>query len=164
MTAKRPFPLIQTVPVPQGDQAFEAKRAELLNNFIDKVPEEYYIPQHYVDNPPRDVTAIPRECGILTELDLEITESYDAVGLAGAIAQRKYTAVDVATAFLKRAIICDQISCCLTQWMPEIALAQVSSSIRLSIRAYSDTIHRLKRWTTTWNAPARLSVLCTVCR
>jgi amidase len=125
--ARRPFPLIQTVPVPKGTDAFEARRAKILQTFIDKVPEEYYIPQHYVDNPPKDVTSIPRDCGILTPQELEITESYDATGLAEAIATRKYTAVDVATAFSKRAIICDQISCCLTQWIPEMALAQAKA-------------------------------------
>lgn len=118
MHSKRPFPLIQTKPVPKGDEKWEAKRMSLLTEFINKVPEEYYIPQHYVDKPPRDVTSIPRECGILTDLDLEITEKYDAVGLANAIAQRKYTAVQVAEAFSKRAIICDQISCCLSAMVP----------------------------------------------
>ena len=106
----RPFPLIQTLPVPKGTAAFEERRAKILQDFIDKVPEEYYIPQHYIVSPPRDVTSIPRDCGILTAQELEITETYDATGLAEAIAARKYTAVEVATAFSKRAIICDQIS------------------------------------------------------
>jgi amidase len=123
----RPFPLIQTLPVPKGTAAFEERRAKILQDFIDKVPEEYYIPQHYVDNPPKDVTSIPHDCGILTPRELEITETYDATGLADAIAARKYTAVEVATAFSKRSIICDQISCCLTQWFPEIALAQANA-------------------------------------
>jgi len=123
----RAFPLIQTLPVPKGTAAFEERRAKILQDFIDKVPEEYYIPQHYVENPPRDVTSIPRDCGILTAQELEITETYDATGLAEAIAAHKYTAVEVATAFSKRAIICDQISCCLTQWFPEMALAQAKA-------------------------------------
>jgi len=125
--SRRPFPLIQTVPVPKGTDAFEARRAKILQTFIDKVPEEYYISQHYVDNPPKDVTSIPRDCGILTPQEIEITESYDATGLAEAIAAHKYTAVEVATAFSKRAIVCDQISCCLTQWFPEMALAQAKA-------------------------------------
>jgi amidase len=46
------------------------------------------------------------------------------VDLARAIAQRRYTAVAVATAFTKRAIVCHQISNCLTQWFPEEAIKQ----------------------------------------
>lgn len=126
----RPFPLIQTVPVPTGTEAFEATRAQLLDDFIKKVPEELYIPQRYVDKPPKDVTSIPRECGVLSDLDLEITEKYDASGLAVAIAQRTYSAVTVAHAFLKRAVVCDQISCCLAQWLPEMALDMVIRNVR----------------------------------
>jgi amidase len=125
--ASRTYPLIQTLPVPKGTDAFEAKRAEIFETFVEKVPEEYYIPQHYVDNPPKDVTSIPRDCGMLTAEELDITESYDATSLAEAIAARKYTAVAVATAFSKRAIICDQVSCCLSQWMPEMAQAQAKT-------------------------------------
>ncbi|KAH7056948.1 amidase signature domain-containing protein [Macrophomina phaseolina] len=125
--AKRPFPLIQITPVPTGDAVWEAKRKAILEEFISKVPEEYYIPQHYVDNPPLDVRNIPRECGILTPEELHITEDYDAVGLAAAIAARKYTAVTVATAFCKRAIIADQVSCCLTQWFMDEAVERAKS-------------------------------------
>ncbi|KAF4310423.1 Amidase [Botryosphaeria dothidea] len=124
---KRPFPLIQTKPVPAGDAAWEAKRKAILEEFISKVPEEYYIPQRYVDNPPLDVRGIPRECGILTAEELHITEDYDAVGLAAAIAARKYTSVAVVTAFCKRAIIADQVSCCLSQWFMDEAVARAAS-------------------------------------
>ncbi|KAI5254635.1 hypothetical protein E4T42_02221 [Aureobasidium subglaciale] len=123
----RSFPLIQNVPVPQGDKAWEAQRMNILTTFINKVPEGYYIAQHYVDDPAQDITFIPRECGILTEEELEITEDYDATALAAAIARKKYTALAVAKAFCKRAIICDQISCCLTQWFPELAYRQAEA-------------------------------------
>ncbi|KAF2174323.1 amidase signature enzyme, partial [Zopfia rhizophila CBS 207.26] len=124
---KRSFPLIQTKSVPTGDAAWEAKRKAILDDFISKVPEDYYIPQEYVDNPPLDVTDIPRKCGILTPEELEITENYDAVGLAAAIAIRKYTAIAVTTAFCKRAIIAHQVSCCLTQWFMDEALERARS-------------------------------------
>jgi amidase len=116
--------IIQTAPVPKGTPEFEVLRLKILKDFSDKVPEEYRIAKHYIDAPPRDVTAIPRACGILSEEELEITENYDAVGLANAIATRKYTAVAVAKAFSKRAIICHQISCCLTEWFPDEAEEQ----------------------------------------
>lgn len=118
------LPIIQTVPVPKGTPEFEELRTKILKDFSDKVPKEYYIPKSLIDSPPRNVAKIPGSCGILSDLELEITEKYDAVGLANAIATRKYTAVAVAKAFSKRAIICHQISCCLTEWFPEKAEEQ----------------------------------------
>lgn len=44
---------------------------------------------------------IPRESGILSEYELEITEQYDATALAEAIASRKLSCIDVTTAFCK---------------------------------------------------------------
>lgn len=64
-----------------------------------------------------DLRPIARSCGILSENELSITENYDATSLAAAIAARKYTAVEVATAFCKRAAIGHQ----LCNFMTEIA-------------------------------------------
>ncbi|KAH7007793.1 amidase signature domain-containing protein [Macrophomina phaseolina] len=119
---KRAFPLIQTTPVPTGDASWEAKRKAIRDQFVSNIPAEYYIPQDYVDAPPLDVREIPRTCGILTPEELEITENYDATGLAAAIAAREHTSVAVATAFCKRAIVAHQLSCCLTQWFMDEAL------------------------------------------
>ncbi|KAF2207714.1 hypothetical protein CERZMDRAFT_102201 [Cercospora zeae-maydis SCOH1-5] len=124
MAASESLPVIITVPVPSGSKDFEQKRAAILEDFGKKVPAEYRIASHYIDNPPRDVTSIPRECGVLDQIDLEITENYDVTGLAEAIAAKKYTAVQAATAFIKRSIVAHQLSCCLTQWLPDEALKQ----------------------------------------
>jgi amidase len=88
------------------------------------VPPEYRLPQALIANPPNNVSGIPSTCGILSAEEIQITETYDAVGLAEAIASRKYTAVAVTTAFLKRSIIAHQLTCCLTQWLADEALAQ----------------------------------------
>ncbi|KAH6991391.1 putative amidase [Ilyonectria sp. MPI-CAGE-AT-0026] len=110
--------------VPQGTPEFETKRASLLQALAEKVPSEYLLPQELINSPPLDVSGIPATCGILTAEEVEITETYDAVGLAEAIATKKYTAVAVATAFSKRAIISHQLTCCLTQWFMDEALEQ----------------------------------------
>lgn len=115
------YPVVQPKPVPQGTPEFEEKRTALLKAFYDKIPREYYLSQDIFDNPPTDVTGIPSTCGILTPEEIEITEKYDTISLAEAIAARKYTAVTVAKAFSKRAIIAHQLTCCLTQWYPEMA-------------------------------------------
>ncbi|KAF7550243.1 hypothetical protein G7Z17_g5869 [Cylindrodendrum hubeiense] len=121
MTAKS-LSIVQPTPVPLGTPEFETKRALLLQAFAEKIPSEYLLPKDLIDNPPLDVSGIPATCGILTPEEIEITETYDAVALAEAIAQRKYSAVAVATAFLKRAIISHQLTCCLTQWLVDEAI------------------------------------------
>lgn len=120
----RLYPLVQTKGIPQGTPEYEEKRTALLRAFYDKIPQEYYLPQSIFDDPPADVSGIPGTCGILTPEEIEITENYDTISLAEAIAARKYTAVAVAKAFSKRAIIVHQLTCCLTQWYPAEAEAQ----------------------------------------
>ena len=123
-TTSTKFPVVQTKPIPTGSPGYEQKRADLLKTFYDKIPAEYLLPREIIDNPPTNVTDIPRTCGILTADELAITVDYDAFSLAEAIASRKLTSVDVATAFCKRAIIAHQLTCCLTQWFMDTALEQ----------------------------------------
>lgn len=122
MAIHEPLLVNKPVPVPSGTADFEKKRGAILDNFAKCVPQEYRIAPSYILEPRRDVTGIPRECGILDDVELEITEQYDATGLAEAIAANKYSAVQVTTAFLKRSIVAHQVSCCLTQWFPDEAL------------------------------------------
>lgn len=119
------FPIIQTVPVAKGTPGYEALRDRIVQEqFADKVPKELRLPADLIQNPPRNVTNIPRDCGLLTPDELGITEGYDATALAQAIRDRKLTAVAVATAFAKRAVIAHQLTCCLTEWFMDEAVAQ----------------------------------------
>lgn len=119
------FPVIQTVPVAKGTPEYEELRDRIVQQqFADKVPKELLLPPGIIQNPPRNVTSIPRDCGLLTAAELDITECYDAAALAQAIRDRKLTAVAVATAFAKRAVIAHQLTCCLTEWFMEDAIAQ----------------------------------------
>ncbi|CRK35463.1 putative amidase like protein [Verticillium longisporum] len=120
------FCVLQVKPVPRGTDAFETKRAGILQAFSEKVPHAYFLSKDIIDNAPPDVSNIPVTCGILSPLELAITEDYDAVGLAAAIASRKFTAVSVATAFSKRAIIAHQLTCCLAQWFMAEAIEQAA--------------------------------------
>jgi hypothetical protein len=61
-------------------------------------------------------------CGILTTLDLEITNHEDAAVLLASIAGGTYTAMQVVDAFCKRASIAQQCTGCLTEIMYESAL------------------------------------------
>ncbi|KAI3393122.1 hypothetical protein diail_4721 [Diaporthe ilicicola] len=124
----KPFSIIQTVPVAKGTPEYEAHRDQIVQQqFADKVPEELLLPPEIITSPPRNVTNIPRDCGLLTADELDITENYDATALAQAIRERKLTAVAVATAFAKRAIIAHQLTCCLTEWFMDAAIAQAQA-------------------------------------
>lgn len=116
--------VLQPKPLQQGTPEYEKKRASILETFAKKVPHELRLPSSFFSNPPVDVSQVPATCGIITPTEIDITENYDAVGLAEAIAARKWTAVDVATAFCKRSIIAHQLTSCLTQWFMPEALAQ----------------------------------------
>ncbi|KAJ4377579.1 hypothetical protein N0V83_000406 [Neocucurbitaria cava] len=116
--------VVQPKQVPQGTPDFEQKRSAILEAFAKTVPSELRLPADLVASPPLDVSKIPSTCGILTPKEVDITEDYDAVGLAEAIAARKLTAVEVAIAFSKRAIIAHQLTCCLTQWFMGDAIKQ----------------------------------------
>ena len=71
-----------------------------------------------------DVRGIPGSCGILSAKELEITEQHDATSLILALAESKYTALQVATAFCKRAAIAQQLTNCLTEIFFDRALAR----------------------------------------
>ncbi|PNY25233.1 uncharacterized protein TCAP_04811 [Tolypocladium capitatum] len=121
------LPVIQPVPVPSGSAAYEAAREAILGEFAAAVPDQLHLPPSTVQKPPRNVTRIPGECGLLSALDLEITEKHDGYALAKAIASGRFTAVAVATAFAKRAIIAHQLTACLTEWFMDEAIAQAEA-------------------------------------
>ena len=51
---------------------------------------------------------IPRSSGLLTELELRLTEDFDATALLEMLAEGKFTAQTLLTAFRKRATIAQQ--------------------------------------------------------
>lgn len=56
---------------------------------------------------------IPRRSGILTPQELQITEAYNVKQLLKALASGQLTALEVTTAFCKRAAISQQLVCLL---------------------------------------------------
>jgi amidase len=116
--------------------------AKKKQSTLDAIPKEWrFDAAKYAGQ--KNVIDIPRQTGILSDKDIEITEIDDANQLAAKLADGSYTAVDVTTAYLKRAAVahqlvnCEQkasnehalISCSsrstgLTEFFPERALAQ----------------------------------------
>ncbi|OGM50924.1 general amidase-B [Aspergillus bombycis] len=103
-------------------QKAAAKQAEAAA----KIPQEWRVPADILQvlENEQGVLTIPQRCGILTPKELEITEVADATTLRDRLAAREVTAVEVATAFCKRAAIAQQITSCLTETMFPQALAR----------------------------------------
>ena len=81
--------------------------AEKLSRRDAAIPKEWLLP----DIPSRetlDVTGIPETCGLLTELEIEIT-NVSFRGLVQRLADKTWSAVEVVTAFYKRAVIAHQL-------------------------------------------------------
>lgn len=116
--------IIERKPIPKGDAQFEANRKQIVQGVLDKIPKELVLPDTVIDNPPLDVTQIPRQCGLLTKEELDITENYDLVALTDAIASRRLTSVQVTSAYCKRAAIAHQLTFCLTEFYMQEALEQ----------------------------------------
>jgi amidase len=73
------------------------------------IPKEWQLP-----NPPADsvldVTAIPESCGLLSQKEIEITNT-PVEGLLPKLSAGEWSSVEVTTAFYKRAIIAHQLVC-----------------------------------------------------
>ncbi|KAF3933634.1 Acetamidase [Dactylella cylindrospora] len=79
-----------------------------------RIPKEWRL-SSLPDDSVTDVRGIPKECGILSPREIEITETYDAVDLADKIRRRVYSCYEVTLAFCKRAAIAQQLLNCLTE-------------------------------------------------
>ena len=78
------------------------------------IPKEWLLPSP-VDETRHNVLDVPRECGILSEDDLQITEQFDATALLSGLSNGFLRSVDVVTAFCKRAAIAQQVTNCLSE-------------------------------------------------
>jgi amidase len=85
------------------------------------------IPQPWrLKSTPDFKSAIPiiESCGILSPLELEITNTIDASQLSLKIRSRTWTSEQVATAFCKRAAIAQQLTGCCTEMMFDTAIEE----------------------------------------
>ncbi|KAJ5761510.1 hypothetical protein N7533_003549 [Penicillium manginii] len=100
-----------------------AKRAEAAA----KIPVEWRLPAEFLtqdDEGDANVLDIPAKCGVLTPSQILITEIQDATTLRDKLAAQELSALEVATAFCKRAAIAQQLTSCLTETMFPQALAR----------------------------------------
>jgi amidase len=94
----------------------------------EKIPSEWLLPESTTsplsETSTHNVLSIPRDCGLLSERELDLTEKYDATALVEAMTSGKIKSVDVVGAFCKRAAIAQQCVNCLTEIMFEEAMAR----------------------------------------
>ncbi|KAH7123928.1 amidase [Dendryphion nanum] len=85
-----------------------------------KIPQEWVLPKSY--HGVTNFMGIPSTCGILSELELNITSNSDATDLLGKLRDGTLSAEQVTIAFCKRAAIAHQLTNCLTEIFFEKAI------------------------------------------
>ena len=86
-------------------QRWQELVADKRRRRAEAIPKEWSISTHTV----LDVTAVPEQCGLLTARELEITNTMDVGVLLDKLAKAEWSAVEVTTAFYKRAIVAHQL-------------------------------------------------------
>jgi amidase len=71
----------------------------------DSIPPEWIIA---IPNDQQNVTRIPYECGLLSALELEITDTLDVAVILEKLRSGTWSSVQVTRAFYKRAIVAHQ--------------------------------------------------------
>ena len=95
-------------------QQWEARASSKRLAAAALIPPEWSLPESTLSSD-LDVRDVPRTCGILTEQEVDITESYDACTLLQKLAEGTLSSIQVTTAFAKRAAIAQQLTACLTE-------------------------------------------------
>ncbi|OJJ55429.1 hypothetical protein ASPSYDRAFT_158656 [Aspergillus sydowii CBS 593.65] len=114
-------------------QKAQRKRDELTA----KIPPEWRVKPELLEKASSqdNILDIPRQTGILTERELDITETSDATALLARLRTGEISAYDVAKAFCKRAAIAQQLTRCLT----EIFFDQALERAKELDRQYAET-------------------------
>lgn len=91
------------------DEQWREISTKAIQKVLDDVPLEWKIPKDKLPGDDvLDVTDVPAKCGLLSQQELDITESY-ATDIVAKIAKGEWTAEDVTRAFCKRAAIAHQL-------------------------------------------------------
>ena len=100
--------------------------AALIQRILDlrdaSIPKDALLGQQLPHASVLDVSDIPRQCGLLSEEEIMITENYTATQLVEQLAKGQLTAEQVIRAYLKRAGIAHQLTNCATEFLGEEAI------------------------------------------
>ncbi|KAL2841869.1 amidase signature domain-containing protein [Aspergillus pseudoustus] len=105
---------------------WEQKARQKREDLASKIPSEWYLPPDLMDKAKStdNILGLPRESGILSEDEIDITENYDVTALLERLTGGELSAAKVTTAFCKRAAIAQQLTCCLTEIFFDQAIAR----------------------------------------
>ncbi|KAJ5223914.1 Amidase [Penicillium chermesinum] len=107
-------------------ETWETLVAKKQAEAADKIPSAWRLPSEYTvdvsETSSLNVLDIPRRSGLLSEKQLEITETNDATSLLEKIRKQELSAYEVTEAFCIRAAIAQQLTCCLTETLFDRAL------------------------------------------
>ncbi|CAI7563983.1 unnamed protein product [Penicillium pancosmium] len=93
-----------------------------------KIPSEWTLSTDLLAVPSRLLEHnLPRRSGLLSELELDLTENYTATQLLAKLASGEASSLAVTTAFCKRAAIAQQVTSCLTETFFPEALERAKS-------------------------------------
>ncbi|KPI44635.1 Acetamidase [Cyphellophora attinorum] len=115
------------------EEDWKAKVARKQASLQAKVPKEWRLPESITsllklplaEHPNRLIDLdIPRRSGLLSERELQITEKYTVRSLLIALRSGEISAVEVTTAFCKRACVAGQLTNCLTETYYDEALSR----------------------------------------
>lgn len=119
-----------------SSEDWQAKVARKQDAMRRKLPSAWVVPElvlgslkHPLEQHPNRLIEldIVRKTGILTELELSITQDYTVTKLLASLASGHLSAVEVVTAFSKRASIAGQLTNCLTETYFDEALARAKA-------------------------------------
>ena len=109
------------MPPPWKERCAERKQKQL-----DSIPRDWLAQIPPVQAGTTNVIDFPSSCPLLSPTDLEITDTVDVDELLARLARAEWTAVQVTTAFYKRAIIAHRLTNCLTEIFIERALERAA--------------------------------------
>jgi len=105
--------------------SYQEIRDRKLASIAKIIPQEWQIPPSALPSTSTaDVSQFPQQCTIITSREKEITSYTAASSLVASLKKKRYTAVEVCTAFCKRAAIAHQFKNCITEPLFESALAR----------------------------------------
>lgn len=91
----------------------------------ESIPQDWLIPD-INESKQSNVLGIPASCGLLSQRELEITDTTDVNVLLTKLAHAEWSSVEVTTAFCKRAVIAHQLTNCLTEIFIDKALQRAT--------------------------------------
>ncbi|KAI1361159.1 putative fatty-acid amide hydrolase [Xylaria arbuscula] len=101
--------------MPTVSKEYKVLAAEKISKQRSKIPEAWLVPSSVINQNVTNVMDVPVTCGVLTDVECDITSNYDASALREKITKGIFSVEQITVAFCKRAAIAHQLVNCLTE-------------------------------------------------